>query len=498
MFDKIRRLGSDTAVYGVSTIIGRLLTFFLTPIYANVLPPSDLGIVATVYACIAFLNVVYGFGMESAFFKFASTNEHGGERENFSVPLVAVAISSVVLSLIIVLFAPSFSALLGVGEYRSAIVWYAAIILLLDALAVIPFAALRLERKAKQFAAIRLTGIVVHVVATLIMIIPLRMGIEGIFLSNILASTVVLVLLLPILISRLSWRWNGVLFSKLLDFGLPTVPAGLAAMVVQVIDRPILLSLTDSATVGVYQANYRLGIFMMLVVSTFDFAWRPFFLSHAKEDDAKPLFARVFTYLVLFMSFIFLVVSFFISDSVQWPVFFGRSLLPQPYWIGLHIVPIILLGYLFLGMCHALVAGIYIEKRTRFLPWIAAAGAIINIVANYVLIPLSSLTGAAFATLLSYLGMAIIMYAVVQRFYRIEYEFDRLLKIAIAALAVFLLFVFVKVGAFAWLWKTGLLILFCGTMYAMKFFNPSELARIASMFKRKTPSSVTDAPINQM
>src|SRR5262249_40570158 len=148
------------------------------------------------------------------------------------------------------------------------------------------------------------------------------------------------------------FRFPHNLLRALLAFGVPTVPAGLAAMVIQVIDRPILESLTDSSTVGIYQANYRLGIFMMLIVSMFDFAWRPFFFSHAKDPDAKHLFAPFLTFFLLLMTLIFLLLFFFLDTIVRTPLFFGYSILPSPYWPGLSIVPVVLVAYMFLGLSN--------------------------------------------------------------------------------------------------------------------------------------------------
>jgi len=322
-----------------------------------------------------------------------------------------------------------------------------------------------------------------------------RMGVQGIFLSGVISSACTLLLLVPTIVSNLSSVWVTRLYKGLLHFGLPTVPAGIASMMIQVIDRPILEALTNTSTVGVYQANYRLGIFMMLLVSMFDFAWRPFFLSHAHESDAKQTFARILTYVVLIVSGAFLVLSFFIEDVVRVPVFLGHSILPPAYWGGLPIVPVILLGYVFLGISNTLVAGIYIEKKTKYLPVVTFAGAGINVLANYLLIPVMGMMGAALATLLSYAVMALGIYVVAQRFYRIQYEFSRLGKIALATLVVFCLYVFVPGGSFELAWKFVMLLLFALLMHGMRFFEPAELKQITGLLKvRGKKSGQADVP----
>ena len=485
MFDKIKRLGTDTAIYGVSTIVGRFLTYILTPVYANVLSPSDVGVVATAFSYIAFLNVLFGYGMESAFLKYRSSMEVGNEKQNFSVPFLSLVITSILFALILVWQKSPLGSLAGDENTYGPLVVYAAVILCLDSMSIIPFAFLRLAGKAKQFATIRLTGIVVNVACNLVLLIEYHAGITGIFYSNIISSALTLAMLLPTILSNLTTSWEGSLYKALLRFGLPYVPAGLAAMMIQVIDRPILLSLTDSSTVGIYQANYRLGIFMMLVVSMFDFAWRPFFFLHAKDPDAKQLFARVLTYFVLLMSGVFFVLSFFLEDVVKVPVFWGHSILPAEYWYGLSIVPVVLLGYMFLGISNNVVAGFYIEKKTQHLPANTFIGAFINVGANFLLIPVMGIMGAALATLFSYAAMAIGLYIVGQRFYPMKYEIGRLLKIAAAGVAVFSLYYFVRLDTFEVVWKFGLLVLFGLLMYLLRFFEPDEIKAITRRFSRQ-------------
>ncbi|MBM2840147.1 MAG: Polysacc synt protein, partial [Bacteroidetes bacterium] len=341
MFDKIKRLGTDTAIYGVSTVVGRFLTYILTPVYANVLSSSDVGVVATIYSYIAFLGVIFGYGMESAFLKYRSTLEVGNEKQNFAVPFLSLSISSVVFALLMFWQREELASFVGNPEKYTPLISYAAVIVCLDTLSIVPFASLRLARRAKAFAMIRLTGIVVNVVCNLLFLIKFNTGIEGIFYSNIISSAFTLLMLAPTIVSNFTGQWNGKLYRALLRFGLPYVPAGLATMMIQVIDRPILLALTNASTVGIYQANYRLGIFMMLIVSMFDFAWRPFFLTHAKDADAKHLFARVLTYFVLLMTTVFLGLSFFLEDVVKLPIFWGYSILPPEYWHALAIVPVV-------------------------------------------------------------------------------------------------------------------------------------------------------------
>ncbi len=441
MLDKIKSLGADTAVYGVSTIIGRFLNFLLVPFYTNVLSTSQYGIVATVYSYIAFMNIIYMYGMESAYFKYASTKEIGNDKEIFTAPFLSVLTTSLIFSSLIFFNSTRLSPLIEIPIHFAGTIRYSAIILMLDSLAVIPFASLRLQRKVKRFATIKIINIVTNVTANVVLLLKFHAGVEGIFISGIIASSVTLLLLIPTILQRFSFHFRKDLYKALLKFGLPYIPAGLAAMMVQVIDRPILLALTNESTVGIYQANYRLGIFMMLIVSMYDYAWRPFFLTHADEPNAKQLYSRILTYFTLFSSVVVLIVSLYIDDLVKFRIF-HRFIINPAYWSGLGIVPIVLLGYLFNGIYVNFMAGIYIEKKTSHLPYITGIGAIINVVVNFLLIPKFGMFGAAWATFFAYAGMAVAIYVVSQRFYPVQYELMRLLKIGVALGIVIVAFTF--------------------------------------------------------
>ncbi|MBA4311499.1 MAG: hypothetical protein C0417_02605 [Chlorobiaceae bacterium] len=497
MFHQIKRLGTETAIYGISTILGRFLNFLLVPFYTNVLAPGDYGIVAYLYSLIAFVNVFYSYGMESAYFKYSSTLEIGTAKQNFSTPFISLFGTSVIFSIILVILASPIARMINVPIDYESILLYTVGILAFDAIAIIPFAALRMEHKAKLFATIKFLNIVVNVGMNLILLLVFKMGVIGVFISGLAASVLTVVMLLPTIFRYLTKEFNLPLWKALMNFGLPYIPSGLAAMAIQVIDRPILRALTDDATVGIYQANYRLGIFMMLIVSMYDYAWRPFYFSTAKETNAKEIFARVLTYLVLFMSAIFLVLTFFIGDIAKISIL-GRHVIGPSYWSGLNIVPIVLLGYVFLGISTNLSAGIFIEKKTKFSPLVTGVGAVVNVVANLLLIPPFGMLGAAWATFIAYFIMTVTMYIVVQRIYPVSYEFSRLFKVAGSAAVVIMLYYFIPVEALSgsativFLWKIFLIVLFLMLMYGMKFFRAGEISVIKRLWKNKEDKGISD------
>lgn len=478
MFEKLKSLSKDTLIYGTSTIVGRFLNFLLVPIYTNIFLPQDFGIVANVYAYIAILNVFFSIGLESGYFKFASTLEIGDARENFSHPFLGILLNSFVISSILFIFAREFTLLFQIAEEKYLIIQFTALILFFDAICLVPFAYLRLEHKPKKFALIRIINIVINVLFTIILVAILKIGIIGVFLSNVISSIFTFVLLFPIVIRNLVWRFNRKLIIELLRFSIPYIPAGISSNIIQVINRPILTALTNEATVGIFQANYRLGIFMMLFVQMFEFAWRPFFLTNAKESNAKEIFSRVMTFFLLVGSFIFITLSLFVEYIAKIRLPFKGYLIGKAYWEGLYIVPIILLSYLFYGIYINLMAGIYIRKKTKYLPYITGLAALINVIVNFVLIPWIGMLGAALATLCSYIVMMLGIYYVSQKFYPIKYEYSNLFKIVLSIIFSFVLFYLIVSNIDGWYIRALIVLLFVSMLFIFRVIRVEHIKKI--------------------
>lgn len=436
MKSDLKQLGKETAIYGISTILSRFLNFLLVPFFTNVFTQAEYGIITNVYAYIAFLNIIYLYGMDSAYLKFAASKELGDEKETFSTAFNSVFFTSIIFSGLIILIRKQFSILFGIGEEQQSIVLFVAGILFFDSISNVIFARLRFHNKALKFAGLKTINIILNVSLNVILIYVLKFRTEGVFIANFISSLMTFILVLPNLFRTYSISINKKLLRGLIKFGLPFVPAGFAAIVTQVIDRPILLALTDASTVGIYQANYKLGVFMMLFVSMFQYAWQPFYLKKASQENAKELFAKVFTYFTLLGSFIFLILSLFVEDIVKIKIL-GFYLVGKDFWSGLHIVPIVLLGYLFNGFYYNFVAGLQIEKKTQYMPLVSGLGAVMNVAANFLLIPLFGMLGAAYATLLAYLSMAIYQYYLSQKFYEIQYEWKKIFEIGLIMILIF-------------------------------------------------------------
>jgi len=487
MIEKIVRLGKEAAIYGLSSIVGRFLNFLLVPFYTNLLVPSEYGIIANLYSYIAFAAIIFGYGMDAAYMRFVASLEIGDKKQNFSTPLISLVCTSLVLSLLISWQTPLLAEWMGMGAGGELLVLVAAWILFFDTAVLIPYAYLRMENKAGTFALIRIANIVLTVLLNIVFLLGFEMKADGVVLANLLASVLTFGIHLRSIVSNFTPAVPANLYKEHLKFGLPYIPAGLASVAMQVIDRPLLKALTDDATVGIYQANYRMGVFMMLFVGMFDYAWRPFFLKHANEPDAKQLFAKVFTFFNVAAMSLLVLLTLFIEDLIRIQI--GSVFFIHPdYWPGAVIIPVILLAYVLNGAYVNFLIGVYLEKKTSVLPYVFGIGALVNVVSNLILIPEYGIMGAAYATLLSYAALAVGIYLPSQRLYKIDYEWKKIASVFAAAALVIVIsrFMPLEPGTLAGLlWKTGFLAAFFALLFASRIISVRELREARGTFNGK-------------
>ncbi len=440
MIDKLKQLSKETVIYGISTVVGRFLNFVLVPFYSNIFNPNDMGVVANLYAYMAVFNIVFIYGMDSAFLKMGSLPENKGSKKVFTTSYFTVLATGALFALILFLIKPSLGVAISIDPAIAAryqhLISYSINILLLDALSVLPFIALRLENKAITFSKIRVINILINIGLNFILILGFDMGVEAVFISNLISSVYSFLALAPYVYANLSFGFDFSLLKRLMKFGLPFLPAGFAAMLMQVVDKPIVERLTDLNTLGIYNANYKLGIFMMLFVSMFQFAWQPFFLKHASDDNATDLFAKVFTYFTIVGSVIVVYLTLFIEDITEFG--FGRiHFLGEAFWSGRDIIPVILLGYLFYGFYVNFNASFYIKEKSIPVPILLGVGAVANIVLNFMLIPVMGIMGAALATLGAYMIIAFSFFYYGRKLFEINYEYRKIITVLILITAVF-------------------------------------------------------------
>lgn len=504
MKEQIKALSKETLIYGASTVIGRFLNFLLVPFYVNVLDPAMYGVSASMYTYMSFFNIIYTMGLEAAYFRYASRGDDEKrsteeERKLFSGPFLFVLLFGGLLSIVIAMLAPALvwpafhdpkiDISPWVPEF-TRILRISAIIILFDSLNVIPFAALRIDRRAKWFGVIRLTGIVLTLSLNLVFVVGLHKGVDGIFVANLIASATMLAMLGPTIARRFEFRISWPTMKKLFPFALTNVPAYLSAMMVQVIDRPIVQAFLGLAMLGIYQANYRMGIIMMVFVSLFEYAWRPFFLRESRTDDkrARQIFSRVFTYFMVVACMGFLVLVLFLPDLLVLRLpFIHHAIWKKEYLSGINIIPVVLAAYIFQGMYTNFIAGIYIKEHNKVLPFVTGLGATVNIVTNIILIPTMGIMGAALATLFAYMAMAGALYSQSQKVYFIQYDWRRVGFVALlVVLGFFIDFYLVSpslAAAERVLIKCALLLGIMLILFLTGFFSKGEIEALRSLIR---------------
>lgn len=448
----IKRLAGQTVIYGFSSIVGRLLNYLLVPLYTHLIfETQEYGVVTLMYSYVAFLLVILTYGMETAFFRF-----HENNTENrpivFSTSLFSVLFTSTFFILATSFFRQPIASLLGFGGHPEYIVWL-GIIVGLDAVAAIPFARLRAENKPLQFAVIKFINIGVNIGLNLFFLLlcpwimekgphglrPLidliynpSIGVGYVFISNLVATSVTLLLLLPVML-RSNFGFSGSLLRKMLVYALPLMVAGLSGVVNESLDKILLRYILPEdvamSQVGIYGACYKISIMMTIFIQAFRFAAEPFFFSQASNKNAPELYAQVMKYFVIACLFIFLGIVLFL-DIVQH--FIGEA-----YREGLGVVPILLLANMFLGIYFNLSIWYKLTGQTRYGALIAIIGAIITIALNLWWIPIIGYYGSAWATLVCYLCMTGLSFVWGQKYYPIPYEWKRIALFIGSALAVY-------------------------------------------------------------
>jgi len=454
----LKRLASQTAVYGVSSILGRILGYLLVPLYTRVFLPGDYGTVNVFYAYASFLMVVLTYGMETAFFRF---NEAEENKDNvFSSGMISLVVSSLVFLFFISVFAQPVARWIEYPDHKEYVLWFAWM-LALDALSAIPFARLRSQNKARRFVTVKFINIFINIGLNLFFLLlcpfldaNLNDGafknilhliyrsdwrIEYIFISNLIASATTLLLLFPEYTS-LRWHFDRKLWRRMIIYAFPLLFAGMAGMINETFDRLLLRYLLppniSSYQVGIYSACYKISILMTIFIQAYKYAAEPFFFAQAKEKDAKKTYARIMDFFIITVSLIFLATMLYLDDFVM------RLLVGKKYWEGKGVIPILMMANLFLGVYYNLSIWYKLTSKTYWGAWLSVIGALITLVLNFWWIPLSpdhliyGYLGSAWATFICYGAMMILSYFIGQKYFPVPYN---LLKfIGYLGLSVFL------------------------------------------------------------
>lgn len=443
----LKELFSDTLIYGISNVFARFINYLLVPFYTGVFQPEIYGVVGLVYSAIILLNVIFTLGMESSYIRYGK--DRSSAADYFKTIQLILLGASVILFGLLWLAQPLLSPLLELTPQTEQIYLLMLGILFFDTMTIVPFAELRLVQKAWTFAGLKTLNVFINLGLNFYLILGMGLGIEAVFISNLAASVITALLIWGITIRLWKGSWNSEYMQKALVFGLPFVPAGIGFAINEGIDRFFLGGLSNEKVqsiygiqesseyiVGVYNANYKLAVFMLLLVQMFRMAWQPFFMRKAEEKDAPGMFAETFTFFNVAAAIIFLVVSLFVEQivAIRVPIL-DAYLIGKDYWMGLSIVPILLIAYWFQGWYVNFSAGIFIAEKTKRLAQITLTGALVTIIANIILVPEYGMQGSAVATLMSYLTMALMIYRYSTRSFSVPYDIRK--GFAVVGLAAF-------------------------------------------------------------
>lgn len=482
-----KNLFKQTAIYGLATVLPRMLSFLLVRLYTGILPTAEYGEVSIVLSWMVFFNVILSYGMETAFFRFY--NSETDKKNVIATTTISIFWSSIFFLFGALIFRSTLAAMANVDvQYITYSIW----ILVLDALVIVPFSKLRANQRPMMYAAIKIGNVAVNLILNLFFLLALpkiadsnpnsfignlyveNFEIGYIFISNLLASLLTFVVLSPNYLF-LKRNFDRVLWKKMMKYSLPILVAGIAFAVNEHFDKILLGYLLPEniakSEVGAYSACYKLGLFMVLFATAFRLGIEPFFFSHSNKENAPQTYAVITKYFVILGSLILLGVIVF-ADVLKLLLLDNKS-----YWEAMKVVPLIILANFFLGIYNNLSVWYKLTDKTIIGAYISIVGAIVTLVLNYFLIPKYSYYGSAIATISAYGSMMFISYVLGNKHYPIPYDME---KIG-AYLGISIGFSVISFYGFRENYFVGipLLLLF------MYFIYHNEKATILSIAKRK-------------
>ena len=445
----IKKFAGQTALYGISTVIARFLNFFLTPIYVGLYSPKVYGIFSLMYSWASMLNALLAFGMETTYFRYL--NKYANDKQKvYNNTFFTVSLIAFTFLLFSFLFVDDIATWIQRGNVNdpdyARYIKYFIYILVADALAVIPFAKLRADSRPIRYSIIKFVNILTFIGLNLLFIFVFPMIIkegwfgaeyltdwyrEGwvgyVFISNLIASLITLILLTPELL-KLTFSYDILLLKEMLVYSLPVLIANISFIINENIDKVFLGQLLPAdiaeQEVGIYAACYKIAVFLSIFINAFRLGAEPFFFSQAKNKNATETYARIMDYFVIAVSliFVFLVANI---ELLKYFIYKKDAAEQALYWSGLRIVPILLFGYVSLGIYINLSIWYKLSDQTRYGLYISGIGAILTILLNVIFIPKFSYMASAWISLTAYTLMMILSYLWGQRNYPIPYKLKK-------------------------------------------------------------------------
>lgn len=485
IFHKLRTLTKESVVYGFAHVLTRSVTFLLLPYYSHRMTTNDYGELSLYYLFLAIFQTFYIYGLDIAYLRFYNLTDHGKSKAEVNgTVLLSTLFSGLTLSALLGLFSADIGEVIIVAPQDPAGVPTNVLIcigvLFFDTISAFPFLKLRSDNRPLIFSAQKLINVAINLGLNIWLIEALDMGLRGVLWANLISSAVTTVLLLPDILKVCKFSIDRKLLSEMLRFGIPNVPTYLFVMIVELAGRKTLEIYRGVEEVGLYSAGYKLGMFMGVVNAAFRFAWQPFFLKHAKDEQAPTLFSKTMTYYVLTASALMVWLTLFVPSLIKTELPFVGNLIAPAFWAGLSVFPIVLAAHIFDGIYANLMVGIYLKKATSKLPLVTGVAALFTVVANILFIPHYGMMAAAWICLAAFIIQAAMLYWTVNRIYPVQYEWRRIgILFALSAL-------FTTVSAIApldiWM-RITLAVAFPASLFIVKFFPDDELRSMRRLLR---------------
>ncbi|WP_231595891.1 lipopolysaccharide biosynthesis protein [Sphingobacterium endophyticum] len=482
----VKKFVSDTMIYGLSTIISRMLNFVLTPFFTSKFIPSVYGVFTSLFSYSSMVNAVLAFGMETTYFRYLQKVEGDKQRvfdSSFLVTLVTAALFLISIFTFTEPIAIWLNEGVNVQDYVEYVKYF-GLILAADAIAVVPFAKLRAEGRPIKYGAIKLINVLVFIFANLFLLVWLPELMKGsefirslcsgwfregwlgnVFISNAIASILTLFLLLPQILS-FRFKVDSKLVKDMLSYSFPILIANISFIINENLDKVLIPRLLPGEKgdydTGIYGGVAKIAVFLNLFVTAFRLGAEPFFFSYSKNENARKTYAVIMEYFVIAM----IMVMIGLCANLDWL----KHFINEKYWSGLILVPMLLFNYVLLGIYMNLSVWYKLSDQTRYGLYISGIGAIITIILNFALIPHFSYFGAALSTTVTYLFMVGLSYFWGQQNYSIPYKNKKIGIYLIIGLAVS------WAAYFGHFWIGNLLfLLFLGAVF---YFEKESLLRI--------------------
>ena len=455
MAEHMKKLAKETAIYGISSILGKFLNWLLVPLYTYILASSaEYGIVTNLYAWTALLLVILTYGMETGYFRFANKNKEEADKV-YSTTLIAVGFTSVLFGILCVIFSDSIGNAIGYTKHPEYISML-GVVVAMDAFGCIPFAYLRYKNRPIKFAGLKMFMIFTNIIFNLFFLVACpwlavkapelvnwfynpNYGVGYVFVANLFSTILVTLALIPD-VFVVKFDFDKALFKKMLQYSLPLLVLGVAGIMNQTLDKilfPFLMpGEVGAAELGIYGATSKIAMVMLMFTQAFRYAYEPFIFAQHKDKSSLEAYADAMKFFVIFSLLIFLGMVLYIDVL--------KYIIQHDYWVGLNVVPIVLFSFIFQGIFFNLSLWYKLTDKTMYGAWFSVLGTVIIVIGNIILVPIFSYTGSAWSAFACYFVIMLVSYYYGQKHMPIKYDLKTIGIYTLVTIVLYIISLFIE------------------------------------------------------